>query len=235
MTLVEASKMGSDRKQLIGAIISTRRKQVDRSAATRNRVIAATVRLLHRHGYTGATTLSIAQEAGVSLGALQHQFPTKASLMAAVVRRFAANWFVKYRAALQDLPRGVQQFEKLTEMSWQLIGTPELAANMEIHLAMRNDIALMAEVAPIFDRHGAFIRSRMSRMLADEPGFDQSRLDILRLLSSAIMAGMSMQRHTPNDPEMEKRALETWHHILMSQLLPNSSSKGCHLWSAQGG
>jgi len=67
-----------------------RRSQADRSAATRARVLAAARDVLCSQGYSGATMLAIRDAAGMSLGAIQHQFPTKAKLMAAVAAEFAA-------------------------------------------------------------------------------------------------------------------------------------------------
>lgn len=200
-----------------------RRRQADRSAATRERVIAAAVELLHRHGYSGATTLAIAREAGVSLGALQHQFPTKALLMASVVRRFAAQRFLTYRAALRGVPNGLARFEALSAASWSRIGTPELAASMEIQLAMRNDTELAQAAAPMFERHNAFIRRLIGRMLADRPELDEQRVESIRLLNSAIMLGMSMLTVTSGKPEAVDLAINTWRETLMQHLLPPSS------------
>src|SRR3546814_13908224 len=67
-----------------------RRSQADRSAATRAKVLAAARDVLCSQGYSGATMFAIRDAAGMSLGAIQHQFPTKAKLMAAVAAEFAA-------------------------------------------------------------------------------------------------------------------------------------------------
>src|SRR3546814_16022322 len=71
-------------------ITKPRRSQADRSAATRTTVLAAARDVLCAQGYSGATMPAIRDAAGMSLGAIQHQFPTKAKLMAAVAAEFAA-------------------------------------------------------------------------------------------------------------------------------------------------
>jgi AcrR family transcriptional regulator len=64
---------------------ATRRKQADRSAATRAALIAAARALFAEHGYADVGTERVAQTAGVTRGALYHQFTDKADLFAAVL------------------------------------------------------------------------------------------------------------------------------------------------------
>ena len=63
----------------------TRRTQADRTAATRAALIAAARRLFAEHGYADVGTERVAQAAGVTRGALYHQFADKAELFAAVL------------------------------------------------------------------------------------------------------------------------------------------------------
>src|SRR5215207_8751231 len=63
----------------------TRRTQADRTAATRAALVAAARRLFGEHGYAAIGTEQIAQAAGVTRGALYHQFADKADLFAAVL------------------------------------------------------------------------------------------------------------------------------------------------------
>jgi AcrR family transcriptional regulator len=62
-----------------------RRTQADRSAATREALIAAGRRLFAAHGFAEVSTDAIAAEAGVTRGALYHQFADKVALFDAVV------------------------------------------------------------------------------------------------------------------------------------------------------
>ena len=61
-----------------------RRTQEDRSAATRGALVAAARRLWAARGYAAVGTPEIAAEAGVTRGALYHQFADKAALFLAV-------------------------------------------------------------------------------------------------------------------------------------------------------
>ena len=62
-----------------------RRTQTERSAATRGQLIAAATPLFTEHGFGGVATETIVKAAGVTRGALYHQFADKTELFAAVV------------------------------------------------------------------------------------------------------------------------------------------------------
>ena len=62
-----------------------RRTQADRSAATRDALIAAARRLFAAHGFAEVPTDSIATAAGVTRGALYHQFADKMALFEAAL------------------------------------------------------------------------------------------------------------------------------------------------------
>ena len=64
-----------------------RRTQEERSAATRAALVAAARRLWAERGYAAVGTPEIATAAGVTRGAMYHQFEDKAALFAEVIER----------------------------------------------------------------------------------------------------------------------------------------------------
>ena len=66
-------------------VVVTRRTQADRTAATRAALVAAARALFAEHGYADVGTERVATAAGVTRGALYHQFADKADLFAAVL------------------------------------------------------------------------------------------------------------------------------------------------------
>ncbi len=62
-----------------------RRTQAERSAATQHALQAAARRLWGERGYTEVSTPEIAEAAGVTRGAMYHQFPDKTALFVSVL------------------------------------------------------------------------------------------------------------------------------------------------------
>jgi AcrR family transcriptional regulator len=69
----------------ISAHRRVRRTQADRSAATRDALVAAARRLFAAQGFADVSTDAITAEAGVTRGAMYHQFADKAALFDAVL------------------------------------------------------------------------------------------------------------------------------------------------------
>ncbi len=169
-----------------------RRPQAERSAETRAKVIEATVSCLHRFGYSGTTVTLVATEAGVSRGAMTHQFPTKVDMMLAVVRTefdedvaFYETSFAErdLREALADLPVTL----------WARLNRPAAIAVTEIMLASRSDPDLAARLrtmqSEIDQLARASIAARMLRVgVVSRP--DESAIH--RLFVAAIR-GLSIE------------------------------------------
>ncbi len=85
---------------------SERRTQAERSAETRLRIITAAARLIGSRGYAQLRTADVADAAGISRGAMLHQFPTKSALVVATLAHVfeAASAKSRARAAAIDPP-----------------------------------------------------------------------------------------------------------------------------------
>jgi hypothetical protein len=71
--------------------------------------------------------------------AIQHQFPTKARLMVAVVEAFSIEQSHIYMAAIRRGASPREKLENLIDANLDLVGSPYAAAALEVHLARRND------------------------------------------------------------------------------------------------
>src|SRR2546430_6184940 len=83
-----------------------RTPQQERSRATQQRLLDATVECLIEHGWSGTTTTLVAEKAGVSRGAQLHHYPTKAALVLAAVEHLAGRRAAEIRAEAASLPAG---------------------------------------------------------------------------------------------------------------------------------
>lgn len=173
--------------------VKPRRSQADRSAATRAKVIAAARDVLCAQGYSGATMHAIRDAAGMSLGAIQHQFPTKAKIMAAVAAEFSAYRTQIYADAIRRGKTPRESMENLLDANFQMVSRPEMAAVLEIHLARRNDPDLDREVGPSTRRFDRRVRLWGYSILHAAGIKDDEAHMSLQLLNNAITRGLTVE------------------------------------------
>jgi AcrR family transcriptional regulator len=100
-----------------------RKTQAGRTAATRAALIAAARRLFAEAGYGAVGTEAIVREAGVSRGALYHQFGDKADLFAAVFEQVEAEVIDGLAAQAQEgLAQGGPERDPVEQMQTAAAG-----------------------------------------------------------------------------------------------------------------
>ena len=130
------------------AATRVRRPQAERSASTKAKLIEAAIGCLHRLGYGPTTTTLVAKEAGVSRGAMLHQFAAKTDLMLAVVRAVFDRDSEHYRESV--LTTTPQEWRRtLAATVWERISRPSGIAVIEIMLASRSDSELADKLRAI--------------------------------------------------------------------------------------
>lgn len=167
-----------------------RRKNADRSASTRKQILEATVRCLDAWGYGAVTNIKVADEAGVSRGAMMHHFPTRQALIVATVEH-AHERLSEFRSTeIAKVPPGLPRFRAIVEMSITTQRLPEGVACNEIRIGSRSDPEIRAAVTPtvsfISDEYG-----RLVSRLAREAGLTPNR-ELHALTSTMAMAARSL-------------------------------------------
>lgn len=187
-----------------------RRSQTERRTATRTKVIAAARDVLYSQGYSGTTMHAIRDASGMSLGAIQHHFPTKAKVMAAVAAEFSARQTLHYRAAIQRGSTPEESMENLLDATFETLKQPEMAALLEIHLARRSDPDLDREVAPSMRRFDRRVRLWGYRILRSAGRVDDETYRCLQLLNNALARGLTVEYIRTPDHELIERSLRIW-------------------------
>lgn len=194
-----------------------RRTQADRSAVTRKKIIEATVLLLQTQGYAATTLQRIAKTAGVSLGALQHHYPTKAQVMAMVLRHYALRRAQLYRLAMRGRTLPEQRVEAMLDAMWSLVSEgPDFVATVEIELARRSDPELAAATEPVLARIDQFMAGWLS---GTRNALPEQKFMTLRLLNTTFLRGMAVEisRGVSLDELAEAYAL--WRHFSRSEIM----------------
>lgn len=195
--------------------------QLERSRATRERVIKAAIELLHTEGYSGATTLAVRRAAAVSMGALQHQFPTKAELMAAVQERLIEARFERIEQVLHHTDDPLGRIERFLDVAGDLIGTPLFAASMEIELARRSDKELDRAIAEVHRRSGDGFMEVTQKVIEGFGPAAGERVRQLEVLTGALIRGLTVRVVTGGDLAEVTAAFQVWR-TLAIQLITDS-------------
>ncbi|HEX7946616.1 MAG TPA: TetR/AcrR family transcriptional regulator [Phenylobacterium sp.] len=163
-------------------VVRVRRTQAERTAETRAALVAAAIGVVHRLGYGAATTALIADEAGITRGAILHHFGTRAELMAEVIRSVFDQEVQDYDALIRELRIG-RRVSDWVELCWRILSRPSGLAVLEILLASRSDPELAARLEPIQHEveHNA-----LAGVLARFPGGEETALARMRLIVWAI-------------------------------------------------
>jgi len=206
-----------------------RRTQAERSADTQHKLIEAAIAVLHRVGYGATTTGLIADEAGVSRGAMLHQYPTKVDLMLAVVAEVYQRETVEYRRRGEgDSPR--ERLYQFPDLMWDLLTRPSAMAVLEIMMGSRSDPELARRLAPLQRQIEATSRATVERLLK-EGGFpDLPEANAMRRLFVAAIRGLSIDLMLLQDRAELDEAIQLLKRLLRAlsdgQIPPPEETRG---------
>ncbi len=172
-----------------------RRTQAERSAGTRAALLDAAIRMLYEHGYGTTTTMLVAEQAGVSRGAMLHQFRTKADLMTYVVEAVYEEELERY-FEIRPIGDPKQLVLAYPQIIWDVLSRPSGVAVLEILQGSRSDTVLADKLAPIQARIEQDALDRLRRM----SGFGPEGFALMRLLVWAVR-GLSVARVLAPEPE----------------------------------
>jgi AcrR family transcriptional regulator len=116
-----------------------RRTQAERSATTRAAVIDAAAYCISENGFANTTTAHIARRAGVTWGAIQHQFGDKDAIFFALIERSLDDLVETVHSAVNEREGLEQRAHGFVLGMWQAYQTPAFRAGLEILLSTRSE------------------------------------------------------------------------------------------------
>jgi len=186
-----------------------RAPQQERSRATQQRLLDATVECLVEHGWSGATTTVIAERAGVSRGAQLHHYPTRAALVLAAVEHLAERRATEIRAegGLLDATAG-DRVDQVIDMLAAAFTGPLFVAALEVWVAARTDPELRAALVPLEARVGR----EMHRLAVDLLGADESRPGVRESVQATLdlLRGLGVANLLSDDSHRRHQLLTVW-------------------------
>jgi AcrR family transcriptional regulator len=167
--------------------------QAERSAATRTRLLDATLDCLVELGWAGTSTTEVVARAGVSRGAQVHHFPTKEDLVLAAVEHLLERRLAEYRAGFAALPASERTAGAAQDLLRSLCTGPTWDCWIELAVAARTNPALRERFAGVERRFWDGALANLCEMfpeLAAEPAFT----NLVLRLSFCIVDGLAVAR-----------------------------------------
>ena len=164
-----------------------------KSELTRTAILDAAVDCIYQLGYRDTTTENIANQAGVSRGAMLHHFPTRFELIEATVlhlSRKRLNMFVQQETSIQ---RGAtySRIEAGIDAFWEQLNTPVFVVFMELKVATRTDKQLEEVLLPALEDFQAAWYENTRQIFPDlalSEAFERANFLTLYLLEGMAMA-----------------------------------------------
>jgi AcrR family transcriptional regulator len=181
-----------------------RRTQAERTAATRERLLDATIDCLIDVGYARATTTLIAERAGVSRGAQLHHFPSRATLMADAVDHLARRRVEEAGREIARLPEGGDRVRTTLDAIWDGQAGALFEASLELWVAARTDRELRERLQPVESRLLEILMESAAEAfgprIAERDDFEQ-----LVLLALSTAQGLALLREYGTEPHQTDR------------------------------
>lgn len=189
----------------------THRTQAERSERTRVLLFEATIECLLELGYAKTSVNEICRRAGLSRGAQQHHFATKAELMAHALEYLVTKLRNQVMDAVHQLADDPDRVAKGIDLLWQSFSGTLSTAAMELWVAARTDPELGGAMLPV-DRALGRATYDLYRELAwhDVPA---ERMDTLFWLTLNLTRGLAMDAMIGGDPQRRNHLLDEWKRI----------------------
>lgn len=200
----------------MSAMRTTTEPKQDRSRATRQRLLEATVRCLAERGWTAATVSVIADEAGISRGALQHHFPTREALVVAALEYM----FQERATRVERLPAptgdGPARVHAVVETLVETYNGELFRAALHAWTAAAADEQVREVIAPLERR---FARSVHDLAVA-HLGVDDSDPHVRTLIQTTLdlARGLALADLLTDDSKRRRRVVRTWSRMLATEL-----------------
>lgn len=183
--------------------MTPRRSNQERSAATRARVLDATIDQLAEFGYGRTTTVEVAERAGVSRGALVHHFRTRTDLVLSALEYLCDRRLAELEAAVDRLSDRDDRTSAFIDLMWSTFEGPLFTAQLELWLAARADAELAARLYPLERGFGKRLSGLCAEVLGDDapPVYE---------LTKHLMRGMAVERLLKPDERQRRASLQRW-------------------------
>lgn len=197
-----------------------RPRQVD-STETRNTLLEVARRIFARDGYGATTNRSIAEEAGITTGAIYHYFPSKAELFAAVYDQVQNIVYDRFEVALSKPGSLIERFSSALDAAVELNRSDSSLAGFVVTVPteVQRHTELVDLLAPIRSRSTVFITQLVADAVANDEFAAGVEPAAVEDLLSVVMSGLAVFSTVTGDRDRHSAAVGALHRFLVGDLL----------------
>ncbi|MGU3435686.1 TetR/AcrR family transcriptional regulator [Actinomycetes bacterium M1A6_2h] len=188
----------------------------DRSRATRQRLLEATIESLAQAGWNATTVGVVAERAGVSRGATQHHFPTREDLITAALEYMFDERTDVARREAELIPAGPGRTKIVVERLVEYYTGPMFKAALQVWTAASADPELRDRIVPLEEKFGR----RAHRMAVENLGVDDSDPAVHRLVQATLdlARGLGLADVLTDDAKRRSEVVRAWADVLDAAL-----------------
>jgi AcrR family transcriptional regulator len=180
----------------------------DRSRATRQRLLEATIDCLAEKGWAAATVAVVAERAGVSRGAAQHHFPTREELITAALEYMFDTRTDRAKVEAATVADGVGRTEAVVAGLVESYTSPLFKAALQVWTHAAADPALREHIVPLEAKFGRVSHRRAVAAL----GVDDSDPVAHHLVQATLdlARGLGLADVLTDDSARRKEIVQQW-------------------------
>jgi AcrR family transcriptional regulator len=181
-----------------------RRTQAERRAATRDRLLDATIDCIADRGYAAASTTEIVRRAGVSRGAQVHHYPTKAALVVAALDQLFAQRLVEFESAFAALPDEDRRPDVAIDVLWTMFQGRTFEAWLELTVAARTDRDLRARLIEVDKRFDEGVQESFQRAFPGAEANDMFDPAVAVRFAFTVLTGAALNAVVGDDTDAQE-------------------------------
>ena len=197
-----------------------RPRDVD-SAETRNALLDVSRRIFARDGYAATTNRIIADEVGITTGAIYHYFSSKADLYAAVYEMVQHIVYDRFELVLAEPGTLTQRFSRALDAAVDLNRSDSSIAGFVVTVPteMQRHPELAALLIPIRHRTATFIGRIVSDAAAAGEFMEGVETSAVEDLLNAVLSGLATFSTVNGDVERHRQAISALQLFLAGELV----------------
>jgi AcrR family transcriptional regulator len=198
-----------------------RRSNAERSAATREKLLDATISCLVELGWAGTSTTEVVARAGVSRGAQVHHFPTKDDLVLAAVEHLLLRRDEEFATAFAGLDPQRRTHGAALDLLWNHCFGPSFDAWLELAVAARSDALLHGRMVELEKRFWNAALDTFQSLFPEAADETFARVGLR--LTFAVLDGLAIGRLIDVDRAELDEVLDAFK-LITSPFFPNEET-----------